>query len=86
MEEQALNEQELSFEVLTDVFSHRVSIEDFSLLRIIGKGSYAKVALVRMKSNSKIFAMKILKKDYIRQRQQASRVQDERDIMVLLSS
>jgi serum/glucocorticoid-regulated kinase 2 len=42
-----------------------ISINDFSLLTVIGKGSYAKVILVKKKDNNKIYAMKILKKKYI---------------------
>lgn len=42
-----------------------VSLQDFTLLTLIGKGSYAKVVLVRKKSNNQIYALKILKKSYI---------------------
>lgn len=42
-----------------------ITINDFSLLTVIGKGSYAKVILVKKKDNNKIYAMKILKKKYI---------------------
>jgi serum/glucocorticoid-regulated kinase 2 len=42
-----------------------VDLESFSLLTVVGKGSYAKVVLVRKKDNDKIYAMKILKKAYI---------------------
>jgi serum/glucocorticoid-regulated kinase 2 len=43
-----------------------VSLENFHLLSIIGRGSYAKVALVRKKDSGKIYALKILKKSYIK--------------------
>lgn len=45
-----------------------ISLDSFHLLTIIGKGSYAKVALVRKKDTGKIYALKILKKDYIKRR------------------
>ena len=45
--------------------SSQVSINNFSLLSVIGKGSYAKVLLVRKKDNDKLYAMKALKKKYI---------------------
>ena len=38
------------------------SLEDFVQLKTLGKGSFAKVTLVELKTNKKIFAMKILKK------------------------
>ena len=43
----------------------KVDLESFLLLTVVGKGSYAKVVLVRKKDNNKIYAMKILKKAYI---------------------
>lgn len=42
------------------------SIEDFLLLSVIGKGSYAKVLLVRYKKDEQVYAMKVLKKKHIK--------------------
>lgn len=42
-----------------------LSINNFTLLSVIGKGSYAKVLLVKKKDNDKLYAMKALKKKYI---------------------
>jgi serine/threonine protein kinase len=47
-----------------------VTLDDFSLLTVIGKGSYAKVVLVKRKGNEKVYAMKILKKKYIEKKKQ----------------
>ena len=45
------------------------------MLSVIGKGSYAKVILVRKKDeNDKVYAMKILKKKYIEKRKQENNV------------
>jgi serine/threonine protein kinase len=38
------------------------SIEDFTLLSVIGKGTYAKVLLVRNKKDKQVYAIKVLKK------------------------
>ena len=42
-----------------------MSLDDFNMLSVIGKGSYAKVLLVKKKGGDQVYAMKILKKKYI---------------------
>ena len=46
----------------------QLTIEDFTLISMLGKGAYAKVCLVRKKDTKKIFAMKMLKKSYLKQK------------------
>jgi serum/glucocorticoid-regulated kinase 2 len=41
------------------------TIDDFTMLSVVGKGSYAKVVLVKKKDSGKIYAMKILKKTHV---------------------
>ncbi|KAF0690515.1 Aste57867_18105 [Aphanomyces stellatus] len=62
-----------------------VSLEDFSLIRVIGKGSFGKVTLVRKKDNSKVFAMKILSKAYIVKRNQVEHTRTERRVLAVVS-
>lgn len=83
MEEMYIKANQMSFEIINDFNRRKVSIDDFTMLRIIGKGSYAKVALVRMKETNKIYALKILKKDYIQQKKQVSHIKEERRILVI---
>lgn len=35
---------------------------DFELIRVIGRGSYAKVLMVELKKTRRIYAMKVIKK------------------------
>lgn len=58
-----------------------ISIEDFSLLSVIGKGTYAKVILVRYKKNDEVYAMKVLKKKYIAEKKQEVHIQTEREVL-----
>lgn len=45
-------------------------LDQFHMLSVIGKGSYAKVMLVRKKDNQKLYALKSMKKKYIEQKKQ----------------
>ncbi len=47
-----------------------VGLENFTLLKVIGKGSFGKVLLVKKIDTNEIFAMKVLKKDNIVKRNQ----------------
>jgi serum/glucocorticoid-regulated kinase 2 len=47
------------------MLSKHVTIDDFKLLTVIGKGSYAKVVLVKKNDSDQTYAMKILKKKHI---------------------
>ena len=41
------------------------TLDDYTRLSVIGKGTYAKVLLVRGKDDKQVYAMKVLKKKYI---------------------
>lgn len=60
----------------------KVTLESFWLLSVIGKGSYAKVALVRKKDDQKVYALKILKKSLIERKNQKLKLATERQVMV----
>jgi serum/glucocorticoid-regulated kinase 2 len=62
----------------------QLSLDKFNMLSVIGKGSYAKVVLVKKKGEDegKVYAMKILKKKYIEKRKQENHVMTERNILV----
>ncbi len=59
-----------------------ISIKDFKLLSVIGKGSYAKVLLVKKNDSDLIMALKVLKKEVIERRKQQEHIKAERDIFV----
>lgn len=51
-------------------------------MSLIGKGSYGKVLLVKKNDDNNIYAMKILKKDQMKKRNQIEHVKTERRILV----
>jgi serine/threonine protein kinase len=59
----------------------KVTIEDFDLLKVLGRGAFGKVMQVRKKDTGKIYAMKILKKNMVYQRKQVAHTQAERKIL-----
>ncbi len=59
----------------------KISLEDFELIRVIGKGSFGKVTLVRKKSDQRVFAMKVLHKTNIVKRKQVEHTRTERRVL-----
>lgn len=59
----------------------RVSLEDFDILRLVGKGAYGKVHQVRKKDTGKIFAMKVMRKEMLIQTNNVSYTMTERNIL-----
>lgn len=50
--------------------SHVICFEDFTIVKVIGRGSFGKVYLVRKNDSGSYYAMKVLKKDMIIKRNQ----------------
>lgn len=74
---------EKSFEDI-DVDSMKVQtvgIEDFEVLKVVGQGAFAKVFQVRKKGTSEIYAMKVMRKDKIMEKNHAEYMKAERDIL-----
>eukprot|EP00743_Colponemidia_sp_Colp-15_P001810 GILK01001975.1.p1 GENE.GILK01001975.1~~GILK01001975.1.p1 ORF type:complete len:405 (+),score=90.28 GILK01001975.1:40-1215(+) len=59
----------------------KVTLEDFKLEKVLGKGSFGKVMLVRKTSNNELYAMKILRKADVLARNQIAHTQTERRIL-----
>ncbi|KAL4124664.1 hypothetical protein PRIC2_008259 [Phytophthora ramorum] len=65
--------------------SGKVSLKQFDVLRMIGKGSFGKVLLVRKKHSSQLFAVKILSKPAIVKKQQVEHTRTERRVLASVS-
>lgn len=59
----------------------KVCVDDFALIKVIGKGSFGKVTLVRKTSDSKLYAMKVLSKPNIVRRKQVEHTRTERRVL-----
>ncbi|KAI7849034.1 kinase-like domain-containing protein [Circinella umbellata] len=60
------------------------SIQDYDLLKVLGKGCMGKVILVRSKLNKRLYALKAIQKDHVIQQKEVTHTQAERDILVKL--
>uniref|UniRef100_A0A7N4PHH5 protein kinase C n=1 Tax=Sarcophilus harrisii TaxID=9305 RepID=A0A7N4PHH5_SARHA len=66
--------------------SQGLGLQDFDLIRVIGRGSYAKVLLVRLKKNDQIYAMKVVKKELVHDDEDIDWVQTEKHVFEQASS
>ena len=57
------------------------TLEDFKHLKVLGRGSFGKVILVKNENNNKLYAMKILDKKFIVKKNQVSHTQTERALL-----
>lgn len=62
----------------------KIKVDDFTILKVIGRGSYGKVLLVRKNDTEEILAMKILKKKEMIIRNQVIHIKNERKIMEMV--
>ncbi|KAI9137632.1 kinase-like domain-containing protein [Paraphysoderma sedebokerense] len=60
------------------------TIDDFDLLKVIGKGSFGKVMQVRKKDTGRIYALKILKKSQVVSRDEVEHTLSERNVLLKL--
>jgi serine/threonine protein kinase len=61
--------------------SKKVTLEDFAILKLVGKGNFAKVFQVRKKDTDSIYAMKILSKSGLKKANQLDHIKTERVIL-----
>ena len=63
----------------------KVSYNDYKPLKLLGRGSFGEVLLVRLKATNKIYAMKILEKKLLKLKKQQGHTKTERDLMVRIN-
>ncbi|CAN1217338.1 Serine/threonine-protein kinase CBK1 [Linum perenne] len=65
---------------------HKICVDDFDLLTIIGRGAFGEVRLCREKKSGNIYAMKKLKKSEMLMRGQVEHVRAERNLLAEVAS
>ncbi|CAK9826126.1 Serine/threonine-protein kinase Genghis Khan [Anthophora retusa] len=68
--------------VATCIKSLQLAREDFEIVKVIGRGAFGEVCVVRMRGSDKVFAMKILNKWEMLKRAETTYFREERDVLV----
>ncbi|XP_061927075.1 serine/threonine-protein kinase Genghis Khan isoform X5 [Apis cerana] len=68
--------------VATCIKSLQLAREDFEIVKVIGRGAFGEVCVVRMRGSDKVFAMKILNKWEMLKRAETAYFREERDVLV----
>lgn len=58
-----------------------MGLSDFEVLKLVGKGAFGKVFQVKKRGTSEIYAMKVMRKDMIMEKNHAEYMKAERDIL-----
>uniref|UniRef100_A0A8C7Q6M9 non-specific serine/threonine protein kinase n=1 Tax=Oncorhynchus mykiss TaxID=8022 RepID=A0A8C7Q6M9_ONCMY len=66
----------------TTVKEMRLHREDFEMLKVIGRGAFGEVAVVKMKNTERVYAMKILNKWEMLKRAETACFREERNVLV----
>lgn len=64
--------------------AQRVGPQDFEILRVVGQGAFGKVFQVRHKESGQIYAMKVMRKGKIVERNHGEYVMAERDVLTAI--
>ncbi|OVA13704.1 Protein kinase domain [Macleaya cordata] len=86
IEETSVNEEDVVEKSIDNVDYHSmdvkgVGLEDFEIMKVVGQGAFAKVFQVRKKGTSEIYAMKVMRKDKIMEKNHGEYMKAERDIL-----
>ena len=63
----------------------KISVLDFKKIKVLGRGTFGKVLLVKKINNQKLYAMKVLKKSVVKLKNQIHHTKTERQILEQIS-
>ncbi|GIY00761.1 atypical protein kinase C [Caerostris extrusa] len=89
--QKSINENEISQDIDQaskdyDQEPHQYTLDDFDLLRVIGRGSYAKVLMVELRTTKRVYAMKVIKKELVSDEEDIDWIQTEKHVFETASN
>ncbi|KAK4005018.1 hypothetical protein OUZ56_006742 [Daphnia magna] len=67
---------------VSQIKSLRLTRDDFELIKVIGRGAFGEVCVVKLRHTERVYAMKILNKWVMLKRAEAACFHEERDVLV----
>ena len=67
---------------MSQIKSLRLTRDDFELIKVIGRGAFGEVCVVKLRHTERVYAMKILNKWVMLKRAEAACFHEERDVLV----
>lgn len=61
----------------------RIGLDHFNFLAVLGKGNFGKVMLAETKGNKQLYAIKVLKKEFIIENDEVESTKSERDVFII---
>ncbi|KAL2315749.1 AGC/PKC protein kinase Pck2 [Schizosaccharomyces pombe] len=61
----------------------RIGLEDFTFLSVLGKGNFGKVMLAELKSEKQLYAIKVLKKEFILENDEVESTKSEKRVFLV---
>jgi len=61
----------------------RVGLDHFNFLAVLGKGNFGKVMLAETKASKQLYAIKVLKKEFIIENDEVESTKSERDVFII---
>jgi serine/threonine protein kinase len=72
----------LLFTSVIGMSTKEITLNDFEIICVLGKGSFGKVILSKFKENGEYYAIKAIRKDVLIESDQVEATKNERDILV----